>query len=116
MQDVKTVIQERFAELPASVQAAVTDASVERKLRALAEKHKLHLDQWVLLENEIMMTLLGIEQPENMAKNVAEEVNIPLETAQSIVSDIAVQIFKPIREQMQGKLAHEDIARETVPV
>jgi len=110
------IIQDRFSELPEAVQNAVTDASVEEKLRALAEKYKLHLDQWVLLENEIMLTLLGLEDPEDMAKNVAKEVNIAEELAQEIVNDIAVQVFKPIREQMQGSLDSEATNREVRPV
>lgn len=111
-----SIIEERFAELPESVQQAVTDASVEKKLRALASKYKLHLDQWVLLENEIMLTLLGLEEPENMAANVAKEVQIDEELAQKLVNDIALEIFKPIREQMQGALDSEAIQRKNVPV
>jgi len=60
------IMEERFAELPTSVQKAVTDASVEQKLRKLAKKYKLHLDQWILLENEIMLTLLGFEEPKDI--------------------------------------------------
>lgn len=110
------IIQDRFAELPESVQLAVTDASVEKKLRALSEKYKLHLDQWVLLENEIMLTLLGLEEPQDMAENVAREVEVDKELAQQIVNDIAVQIFQPIREQLQGTLQKTGDRRETVEV
>ncbi|MBL4644420.1 MAG: hypothetical protein JKX80_00975 [Candidatus Pacebacteria bacterium] len=111
-----SIIEERFAELPEAVQQAVTDASVEKKLRKLAAKYKLHLDQWVLLENEIMLTLLGLEDPADMTKNVAKEVNIKEDLAQELVNDIAVQIFKPIREQMQGTLDRESIQRKTVSI
>jgi len=111
-----SIIEERFAELPEAVQQAVTDASVEEKLRELSSKYKLHLDQWVLLENEIMLTLLGLENPKDMAKNVAKEVNIDEELAQKLVNDIAVQVFKPIREQMQGHLDSESIQRKSVAV
>jgi Glu-tRNA(Gln) amidotransferase subunit E-like FAD-binding protein len=110
-----TLIRERFAELPQAVQQAVVDASVEQKLRALASKYKLHLDQWVLLENEIMLTLLGLEEPENMVANVAKEVHIDTERAQKIVNDIALEVFKPIREQMQGELNSEAMRRKKVP-
>ncbi|MAZ67269.1 hypothetical protein CL652_00670 [bacterium] len=110
------VIEERFAELPESVQQAVTDASVEKKLRALAAKYKLHLDQWVLLENEIMLTLLGLEEPENMAANVAKEVQIKNDVAQKLVNDIALEIFKPIREHMQEALDSDAIRRKNVLV
>jgi len=111
-----SIIQERFAELPATVQQAVTDASVEQKLRALSAKYKLHLDQWVLLENEILLTLLGLEDPEDMAKNVAKEVGIKEELAQQLVNDIALEVFKPIREHMQGALDSEASKRGTVGV
>jgi hypothetical protein len=79
----------------------VTSAEVEKKLRALAQKHKLHLDQWVLLENEIMLTLLGLEEPENMASNIAKQVRVDADTAQAIVNDIATLVFAPIRQSLQ---------------
>lgn len=105
------IIDERFTELPQAVQDALTDVGVEQKLRVLSSSYKLHLDQWVLLENEIMLTLLGIEDPKNMAKNISKEVGIDDATAQKLVADIAVQIFKPIREQMQVTLDNESIQR-----
>lgn len=111
-----TLIQERFAELPEAVQEAVTDARVEKKLRTLAAKHKLHLDQWVLLENEIMLTLLGLEDPQDMAKNIAKEVEVSTEIAQELVNDIAREVFKPIREQMQGRLDESASKRKVVLV
>lgn len=114
--DLNKIFEERFAELPEAIQKAVTDASVEKKLRALSAKHKLHLDQWVLLENEIMLTLLGLEDPKEMAKNISKEVGIEKNLAQKLVNDIAIEIFKPIREQMQGTLDSEAIKRKIVPV
>ncbi len=112
--DFNKIFEERFAELPEAIQKAVTDASVEKKLRALSAKHKLHLDQWVLLENEIMLTLLGLEDPKEMAKNISKEVGIEKDLAQKLVNDIAIEIFKPIREQMQGTLDSQSIKRETI--
>ena len=114
--EIEAAIQERFASLPEAVRNAVADESVEKKLRALASKYKLHLDQWVVLENEIMMTLIGLEEPENMAKNVAKEVGTDEETAQKIVNDIAREIFTPIREKLQGSLTREPLTRESKKV
>lgn len=110
------IIQKRFSQLPEAVQRAVTDASVEKKLRALAQKHKLHLDQWVLLENEIMLTLLGLEDPANMVDSVAKEVGVKRTVAQEIVNDIAREVFNPIRETLQHALAQEGRKRESVPI
>ncbi len=112
--DIEKQIQERFAQLPPAVQQAITDTSVEEKLRGLSAKYKLHLDQWVLLENEIMLTLLGLEEPKNMVKNIATEVGVSDEVAQKLVNDIAQQIFKPIREMMQGTLSRDALTRSAV--
>ncbi|PCI89627.1 hypothetical protein COB18_03700 [Candidatus Kaiserbacteria bacterium] len=108
-EDKNDAIKKRFAELPAIVQQAITDASIETKLRALAETHKLHLDQWVLLENQIMLTLIGLEDPKNMAKNIAAKVGVSDEIAKKLVADIAAQVFQPIRKMMQ----HADVPDPT---
>lgn len=98
---LQQTIQERFGELPKVVQHAITDSNVAHTLQRLSQKHKLHFDQWELLENEIMFVLLGLEEPEDMAKNVAQELSISEEAAQPIVSDIVQEVFVPIRKLIQ---------------
>ena len=110
------LIEEKINALPQKVHDAIESIGVEEKLRALSEKHKLHLDQWVLLENEIMLTLLGLEEPENMVRNIAKEVGIEEDLAQNLVNDIAVEIFKPIRELMKEEEEEpEDEPDKTYP-
>ncbi len=99
-----TILEERFAALPVALQRAIEDADISKHMRALAEKHKLHLDQWVLLENEILLVLLGIAEPEEMTSNIARELSIDKKLAQTIVNDIVDEVFEPIREQMQREL------------
>jgi len=105
-------IADRFIALPQSVQDAITDADVEKKLRKLAAKHKLHLDQWVLLENEIMFSILGLADPKDMAKNIAREVHIDSERAQKLVDEIALQIFQPIHQLLQEELSEKHPKRK----
>ena len=69
----------------------------------------------VLLENEIMLTLLGLEEPEDMAKNISKEVGIDDDTAQKLVADIALQVFKPIRERMQITLGNDSVRKTATP-
>lgn len=111
--NIQQELAQRFAELPQSVQDAVTSADVEKKLRALSQKHKLHLDQWVLLENEIMLTLLGVEDPADMAANIAKEVRVTPEVAQAIVADIATLVFAPIRQALQQGIPGDALNRQT---
>lgn len=106
------VMKERFAKLPPSVQNAITSADVETHLRELAKSHQLHIDQWDLLENEVMLTLLGLQQMSQLKENIATEVGVPDEVAAMLANDISQYIFQPIREELERQLEHPD-ARAT---
>jgi hypothetical protein len=102
------LIQERFAKLPKVVQNAITSADVSAHMRELADKHKLHLDQWGSLENEVQLTLLGVEPAENLAKNIASQVGVDAVTAGMLAEDIFKTVFEPIREQLERELQQQD--------
>ena len=70
---IEDKLQERFLALPKAVQEAISSSDVEKHLRELSEVHKLHLDQWQKLENEVMLTLLGLEEAENLEENLKKE-------------------------------------------
>jgi len=97
-------MQARFLQLPKALQDAITSADVEKKLRALSETHKLHLDQWQKLENEVMLALLGFQPVENLEANIKNEVGIAEEEAKALAGDIADTIFEPIREELEREL------------
>jgi len=110
-------LQARFLQLPKALQSAITFADVEKKLRGLSETHKLHLDQWQKLENEVMLALLGFQPVENLETNIKNEVGIADEEAKALAVDIADTIFEPIREELErelGKPADEPVGEELV--
>jgi hypothetical protein len=102
----------RFKELPKSVQQAILSSDIEGHLRALAETHKLHLDQWALLENEVMLTLLGFEQAEDLAKNIAHEVGVQEDVAEALAADVSKVVFAPIHAALEQKIP-DPVAVET---
>jgi len=105
--------QQRFAELPKVVQDAITSADIEQQLRKLADTNKLHLDQWVALENEVMLALYGFQPAEDLQKNIKSEINISDETALALATDISRIVFEPIRQELERELEHPDAkARE----
>src|SRR3989344_5827460 len=97
-------LQARFLQLPRALQNAITSAEIEKKLRGLSETHKLHLDQWQKLENEVMLALLGFQPVENLEANIKNEVGIAEEEAKALAGDIADTIFEPIREELEREL------------
>ena len=99
-----TMLKERFALLPKVVQDAIMSTHVEQHLRELSNTHKLHLDQWEKLENEVQLTLLGINEAEELEQNVRREVGVPEDVARILANDIAHTVFEPIREELERQL------------
>lgn len=112
--NIDTALKARFTALPRVVQEAITSAHIESHLRALSTKHKLHVDQWQSLENEVMLTLLGIQNAEDLPANIASEVGMEPEAAQEIAESISMEIFEPIRLSLERGLSHPNAQAEVV--
>lgn len=106
--ELNTQLQERFAKLPKVVQEAITSADVEKHLRELAEHHKLHIDQWELLENEVMLSLLGFQPAAELADNIQKHVSVDETTAISLAADISTIVFEPIRKELERGLDYPE--------
>ena len=106
--DLDAKIQERFKQLPKVVQDAITSADVEKRMRALADTSKLHLDQWQALENEVMLALLGFQPIEDLQKNIKSEVGVDDATAETLTSEISKIVFEPIRGELERQLEHPE--------
>lgn len=97
-------LKERFLQLPAVVRDAIVSSEVDQHLRDLAGTHQLHLDQWELLQHEVMMTLLGVEQVEDLPVNLEKHVGVRPETAAELAKAIGQIIFDPIRAELEKDL------------
>ena len=95
-------------DLPEQVQTAIANANVQQKLRELAKNYKLHLDKWSLLENEIMLTLVGVKDAGGMPSNISRATGVDIATAQVMTDDIAIHIFRPIREALQREVEQKE--------
>jgi len=108
------LIKERFAQLPKVVQEAITSADVEKRMRELAETQKLHLDQWESLENEVQLTLLGVQPIEDLQKNIKSEVGVTDEIAKSLTEEISKIVFEPVRQELERQLEHPEAKAEAL--
>lgn len=96
----------RFAELPKVVQDAITSADVQKHMRDLAEGHKLHVDQWQVLENNVMLTLLGFQPVAELPTRLEKSLSVTAEVAAELAQSISDIVFKPIRGEMERSLSH----------
>jgi hypothetical protein len=106
--DFDEKIAERLKQLPKVVQDAITSADVQKRMRALADTQKLHLDQWESLENEVMLSLLGFQPIEDLEKSIKNEVKVSDEVAKILTAEISKIVFEPIRQEMERELEHPD--------
>ena len=105
---LKKEIQERLGQLPRVVRNAITSSDVEKKLRNLEAVYKLHLDQWEKLEKEVMLTLLGFDDPKDLEENIKKEVAVSDGVAAALTAEISKTIFEPIRQELERELEHPD--------
>jgi len=112
-EDLNKQLQERFKQLPPIIQRAITSADVQKQLRELSDTNKLHLDQWQLLENEVMLTLLGFQPVDELAANLKTDLEITEELSKTLAENISKIVFEPIRQQLERELEHPDAKAAT---
>jgi hypothetical protein len=96
------ILIDAFNALPSVVQQAILSSDLEDKMKDLSQKHKIHLDKWTQLENEITYALFGITAPEELTTNIEKHVGLPREQAIAINNAAVEIIFEPIRKQLQN--------------
>ena len=107
-------LEERKRQLPQVVQSAIDSADIKQRLRSLAQTHKLHVDQWELLENEVQLTLYGFQKVEDLEKNIQKEVGVASDLARTLAESISSTIFEPIREELERQLEHPEAKRKEI--
>src|SRR3989344_640046 len=105
MDETEQLIFEQFKQLPQDVQDAITSNRVREQIKAIGEKHQLHIDQIGSLETETTFIMIGLEPAKDYIRNIARELRLDGATAQKIAVDVNEQIFRPVRESL--KKIHE---------
>ncbi len=111
-EELNQKLRERFQEIPKVLQEAITSANVEKQLRELATKHKLHVDMWQLLENEVIVTLLGLQPADDLAANLQNDLGLPKEASIALARDVSTIVFAPVRQELERTLEHPEAKSE----
>jgi hypothetical protein len=70
-------------------------------------KYNLRIDQSGVLEREIMLLLMGVENPNEFTQALVEEAKLDQQTVNNIVQDINDQIFIPLRKEEEKGIESE---------
>ncbi|HCR52670.1 TPA: hypothetical protein DIV48_03460 [Candidatus Kaiserbacteria bacterium] len=87
--------------LPPPIRSYLAQGRYTSVAKNLMMKHRLRIDQAGILEREIMLLLMGIENPDEFTQSLAEEAKLDEQTINGIVQDVNEQIFIPLREEMR---------------
>jgi hypothetical protein len=101
MDETQEIIKEQLNTLPKVIKDAISSIDLGGKIRRIADKNMLHIDQAGVLENETMFVMIGLEPIEDYKENIKRELNISRDRAQAITAEIDKEIFMSIREAMK---------------
>lgn len=92
--------------LPPVIRNYVTQGKYTPVAQNLMRQYKLRIDQGGVLEREILMLLLGLEDPAEFVKSLIEEGGLDKAVVDTLTRDINNQIFIPLRaEEMKAASA-----------
>ncbi len=100
--NIHDMLREQLAQLPAKLQKAIRSTEVSEKLRTISQKHRLHIDQGQILENETYMVLLGLEPASDYQKNIKRELRVSDEDAANISKEVRESIFLSVRDALKA--------------
>ncbi len=88
-------IEEHLKNLPPSIQALFNAKDWEHATEAVATEYLLNPDQTAGLKTEVAMTLIGLTDPRDLAKNLAENMDLAADLAEEITISISHQVLPP---------------------
>ena len=93
--------------LPSVVRTYISEGRYTTTAQTLMAKYSLRIDQGGVLEKELLLLLMGIENPTEFTEALAKDAGLDPATVDSLVQDVNNQVFFPLRkeEQMQNQSA-----------
>ncbi|MEK7604764.1 MAG: hypothetical protein AAB442_03145, partial [Patescibacteria group bacterium] len=100
-QDLEQSVREVMQTLPTILRNYLVQKRYTSVVQNLMTKFNLHIDQAGILEREIMLLLMGVENPDEFMQALASDAQLDQATITSIVQEVNNQIFIPLRQEME---------------
>ncbi len=99
---VESNLDQRFASLSTDIQRAIKNSGYANKLYAVAQKHKLTVDQMGKLEEVTVNIMLGATSPDKFADEIKSRLSVDETESRTIVNEVNDTVLKDIRREMMG--------------
>jgi len=106
--EVQKIIAGQLKKLPKDIKEAIVSVDYQTKLQEIVKRQKLLIDQASKMETETTLVMLGLETLSDYTNNLQQELGIPLMRAKEIALDVSENVFKKIRQSLEGMNATDE--------
>ena len=101
---LKETIQEEIRKLPKDAQEVIGSLDWAKITEEVGRKYLLDEDEINNLQLETLLILIGIEDGNDYAENIEDEVGTSKDEAKKITEEISQKIFTPMGNVMEEKI------------
>lgn len=106
-------LEEHYFRLPPELREALFSVENAQHIYNIGKKFGLNVEQIGMLAQESGYVVIGITHPENFATNLSKCLDIDLDKARAIATEVSHKIFYPLRELL--KSTHQiDVTQEQI--
>ena len=100
-EELKQLIKEELMKLPKEGQEAITSVNWQNIAEEIGSKYLIE-GELESFQKEIAVTLLGIEYPAYLTRNIKDHLGVSQESAEKMTSEVIEKIFTPIADKMES--------------
>ncbi len=94
-------VQAVISDLPVPIRTFLTDGSVENAAQTITQKNHLHADQGTVIERELLLTLMGIQDPASLPETLSKDAALDEQVLPAILRDMDEIVFTPLHNAMR---------------
>ena len=113
-QDYQEIIKQRLRGLSPELKSFVLDDSWRGEVSGVAKQNNFSEENSTIFENEIFFVLIGLEPKEDLPENLVRELEIDIDTSNSIVQEVENAVFSKVQSEIDA-MWNEEKTQE-VPV
>ncbi len=100
-QPIDAVLKEAYHQAPPYIQKYLIEGKLDTFMTALTSHFGLHADVAEKVENEILMTVLGMTPPNELPANLTNVAGVAPGLVDPIIGELNTAVFVPLRESLQ---------------
>ena len=105
-------LQKLYEAAPETIRNFLATNGFQALLARIATQNQLRPDQGVIFENEVILTLLDGDTS-NFPKKLNEQLSLSVEQVDKLVSDVNVDVFSVVRNELIQMQHENDLAEQT---